>query len=125
MLCKCTSGKLTDAAIYWASGGKQIIDSTEEDAKAFGLIIEKQPEVSTDFEVWEDNWEIVMMFLRIQTQWNMSFGGVVGLKYEVLLLAGGLFDLYNVENRQEMLEGLQLMESVVLREVNKEKKSGS
>ena len=75
--------------------------------------------------MWDDNWEIVMMFLRIQTQWNMSFGGVVGLKYEVLLLAGGLFDLYNVENRQEMLEGIQLMESVVLREANKEKKSGS
>ena len=63
-----------------------------------------------------------MMFLRIQTHWNTSFGGVVGLKYEVLLLAGGLFDLYNVENRQEMLEGLQLMESVALREINKEKK---
>jgi hypothetical protein len=52
----------------------------------------------------------------------MSFGGVVGLKYEVLLLAGGLFDLYNVENRKEMLEGIQLMESVALKEVNKEKK---
>ena len=63
-----------------------------------------------------------MMFLRLQTQWNMSFGGIVGLKYEVLLLAGGLFDLYNVENRQEMLEGLQLMESVALNELNKEKK---
>ena len=70
----------------------------------------------------EDNWEIVMMFLRLQTQWNMSFVGVVGLKYEVLLLAGGLFDLYNVTNRKEMLEGLQLMESVALKEVNKEKK---
>ena len=70
----------------------------------------------------EDNWEIVMMFLRLQTQLNMSFGGVVGLKYEVLLLAGGLFDLYNVTNRKEMLEGLQLMESVALKEVNKEKK---
>ena len=75
--------------------------------------------------MWDDNWEIVMMFLRIQTQWITSFGGIVGLKYEVLLLAGGLFDLYNVENRQEMLEGLQLMESVALREINKEKKSGS
>ena len=80
--------------------------------------------INSDFEVYEDNWEIVMMFLRIQTQWNTSFGGIVGLKYEVLLLAGGLFDLYNVENRKEMLEGLQLMESVALREINKEKKSG-
>ena len=70
----------------------------------------------------EENWDIVMMFLRMNTQWEMSFGGVVGLKYEVLLLAGGLFDLYNINNRQEMLEGLQLMESVALREINKEKK---
>ena len=60
-----------------------------------------------------------MMFLRCQTQWHTTFGGIVGLKYEVLLLAGGLFDLYNVSNRKEMLEGLQLMESVALRETNK------
>ena len=70
----------------------------------------------------DENWDIVMMFLRMNTQWEMSFGGVVGLKYEVLLLAGGLFDLYNVKNRQEMLEGLQLMESVALIEINKDKK---
>tara|TARA_R100001460_G_scaffold8567_1_gene21134 strand:- start:2088 stop:2279 length:192 start_codon:yes stop_codon:yes gene_type:complete len=63
-----------------------------------------------------------MMFIRMNTQWQISFGGMIGLKYEVLLLAGGLFDLYNVENRQEMLEGLQLMESVALVEISKEKK---
>ena len=63
-----------------------------------------------------------MMFLRMNTQWTTSFGGVVGLRYEVLLLAGGLFDLYNIENRQEMLEGLQLMESVAIKEINKENK---
>ena len=72
--------------------------------------------------MFDENWDIVMMFLRMNTQWSMSFGGVVGLKYEVLLLAGGLFDLYNVKNRQEMLEGLQLMESVALVEINKDKK---
>ncbi len=70
----------------------------------------------------EENWEIVMMFLRMTTQWDCSFGGMIGLKYEVLLLAGGLFDLYNIENRQEMFEGLQLMESVALVEINKDKK---
>jgi len=69
--------------------------------------------------VWEENWETVMMFLRMQTQWSMSFGGVVGLKYEVLLSAGGLFDLYNVENRREMLEDLKIMEHTALLEMNK------
>ncbi len=71
--------------------------------------------------MFDENWEIVNMFLRCQTQWNMSFGGVVGLKYEVLLLEGGLFDLYHVDNRKEMLEGLQLMEATAVREINKEK----
>ena len=89
---------------------------------ALGVEIEEQPEEEVDFEVFEENWDIVMMFLRCQTQWNTSFGGVVGLKYEVLLLDGGLFDLYHVSNRQEMLEGLQLMEFVAIQESNKEKK---
>ena len=69
--------------------------------------------------MWEENWETVMMFLRMQTQWSMSFGGVVGLKYEVLLSAGGLFDIYNVENRREMLEDLKIMEHTALLEMNK------
>ena len=108
--------------MYWVKGSEKVIDETQKDAAAFGIKIKEQPKENTDFEVFDDNWEIVMMFLRIQTQWDMSFGGVVGLKYEVLLLAGGLFDLYHVDNRKEMLEGLQLMESVVLKELNKEKK---
>lgn len=86
------------------------------------MVIEEQPKEQVDFEVMDENWEIVNMFLRCQTQWNTSFGGIVGLKYEILLLDGGLFDLYDVNNRKEMLEGLQLMESVAIKEINKEKK---
>ena len=59
------------------------------------------------------------MFLRMQTQWMVAFGGVTGLKYEVLLSAGGLFDIYNVENRREMLEDLKIMEATALTEMNK------
>jgi hypothetical protein len=70
-------------------------------------------------EVWEENWDTVMMFLRMQTQWTVSMAGYVGLKYEVLLVSGGLFDLYDVENRREVLEGLQVMESAALSEFSK------
>jgi len=59
------------------------------------------------------------MFLRMQTQWTVSFSGFVGLRYDVLLVSGGLFDLYDVENRREVLEGLQVMESAALREFSK------
>ena len=66
---------------------------------------------SDDFEVWEENWDIVMMFLRMQTQWTVSMAGYVGMRYEVLLVSGGLFDLYDVENRREVLEGLRIIEN--------------
>ena len=69
--------------------------------------------------MWEENWETVQIFLRAQTQWNVSMDGLVGLKYEVLLGSGGLFDLYNVENRTDVLERLQLMEATALTELRK------
>ena len=34
-------------------------------------------------------------------------------------MAGGLFDLYNVEDRTEVLEGLQIMETTALKEFHK------
>ena len=102
------------------SGGKIIEDKTEEDAKAFGIELPQKPkEENSTFEVWDCNWDTVIMFLRMQTQWSTSMVGYVGLKYEVLLVHGGLFDLYNVENRPEMLQGLQVMEAVALKELNK------
>ena len=72
-----------------------------------------------DYEVWEENWEAVMMFLRMQTQWTTSMAGYVGLKYEVLLGSGGLFDLYNVEDRRDVLERLQILEATALSELRK------
>jgi len=41
------------------------------------------------------------------------------LKYEVLLGSQGLFDLYNVEDRRDMLERLQIMEAAALKELRK------
>ena len=71
------------------------------------------------FEVWEENWDTLMMFLRMQTQWTVTMGGYVGLKYEVLLGASGLMSLYDVKNPREMLESLQVMEAAALSELNK------
>jgi hypothetical protein len=73
--------------------------------------------------VWDENWDAVMMFLRMGTQWQMTMAGYSGMKYEVLLCAGGLFDLYDVKDRRGMLEDLQIMETAALAELHKEKKS--
>ena len=79
----------------------------------------KKKEEPENFEVWEENWEAVTMFLRMQTQWTTSMAGYVGLKYEVLLGSGGLFDLYNVEDRRDVLERLQILEATALSELRK------
>lgn len=60
-----------------------------------------------------------MMFLRLRTQWSVTMGGYVGLKYEVLLGAGGLMSLYDVDNPRELLEEIQVMEAAALSELNK------
>jgi hypothetical protein len=79
------------------------------------------PSDRDDFEIWHENWDAVMMFLRMQTQWTTTMAGYMGLRYDVLLAAGGMFDLYNVENRREMLEDLQIMEAAALSELAKDK----
>ena len=104
-------------------GGKEKVeDHTQEDAKALGVDLPPEPEKKEeekDFIVYEENWETVAMFMRMQTQWNTSMGGYSGLKYEVLLVPGGLFDLYNIDKRRDVLEGLQIMEATALPELNK------
>ena len=72
-----------------------------------------------DFIVWEENWEIVMMFLRLQTQWNVSMSGVIGLKYEVL---EWFCRLYLVDDARAMLEGIQTMERIALKVLNEKDK---
>lgn len=63
-----------------------------------------------------------MMFLRMQTQWNAVMGCYIGLKYEVLLGAGGLMSLYDVDNPRQLLEDIQVMEATALTELNKRSK---
>ena len=71
------------------------------------------------FEVYEENWEIVMMFLRLQTQWNVSMSGAIGLKYEVL---EWFCRLYLIDDARSMLEGIQTMERAALPIINKQDK---
>ena len=116
--------KLKEAVLYWLRGGKEIIDQTQEDAKAFGLELpnEKKDKKDKNFEILDDNWDAVMIFCNMQTQWQTSMAGYVGLKYEVLLMQGGMFDLYNITDRRKILEELQIMEAAALKELSKDKK---
>lgn len=67
-----------------------------------------------DFEVWEENWPAVEMFLRLQTQWRIIGGMAVaymGLDYQAV---AWMFSLYNVEQPRQLLEDLQVMEAAAL-----------
>ena len=35
-----------------------------------------EPEKDDDFEVWPENEEAVLLFLRVQTQWRTSMAGL-------------------------------------------------
>ena len=69
-----------------------------------------------DFEVIPEAWPAVEMFLRSQTQWRVSGGGVVGFDYVAL---HWLFDLYGVEDPRQMLADLQVMEGKIVEELSK------
>jgi hypothetical protein len=70
-----------------------------------------------DFEVWEENWEAVQMFLRCQTQWRTGgMGGAVGLDYGAV---AWLFRLHRVKDQRALLEDLQIMEGAILTEMAK------
>lgn len=85
-----------------------------DDAKAFGVAID-EPEEPVAFEVWPENWEAVQMFLRVQTQWRTSMGGLLGLDYGAV---SWLFRLYAIQDERSTLEALQVMEAAALATIN-------
>ncbi len=86
-------------------------------AAAFNIILPEPKQ--KDCEVWQENWEAVEMFLRLQTQWRTSMSGVIGLDYGA---AEWLFRLYEVKDPRSLLEDLQVMEGAVMQILNKEQK---
>jgi hypothetical protein len=95
--------------VYWL-GGDDGDKDLEKAAQAFNIVTDEATK-SPHFEVWEENWEIVEMFLRLQTQWRVGMNGRTGLDY---VAAEWLFRLFSVEKPSEMLEDLQVMEAAVL-----------
>lgn len=71
----------------------------------------RQAQAGVDFEVWDENWPILEMWLRLQTQWRTSFGGLVGLDY---LACKMMFDLYEVPDQREMMDCIIIMERSAL-----------
>jgi hypothetical protein len=80
----------------------------------FGLAL-PELESTGDFEVWEENWPVLEMFLRCQTQWRTTMSGVLGLDYGAV---AWVLRLYEVEDQRSMLEDLQVMEAAAMAALN-------
>jgi len=65
--------------------------------------------------VLEENWLVVEMFLRVQTQWRTTMNGVLGLDYGAV---AWLLKLYAVEDPRALLEDLQIMEAAAMMALN-------
>ena len=89
-------------------------DETEADAAALGIVMPEQP--PEDFEVLEENWPVVEMFLRLQTQWRTTMSGLLGLDYGAV---AWLLRLYEVEDPRALLEDLQVMEAAALLSISR------
>jgi hypothetical protein len=79
-----------------------------------GLVLPEQAR-NDDFEVWEENWPVLEMFLRCQTQWRTTMSGVLGLDYTAV---AWVLKLYEVEDHRSMLEDLQVMEAAAMTALN-------
>lgn len=72
------------------------------------------------FEVYEENWPVVELFVRASTQWRMGMGGPVGLDYGGVALTARLT---GVKLTREVFAGLQAMEAAALDELNRRARS--
>lgn len=76
------------------------------------------PEAPKNIVLWPDNIEPFKIFIRVQTQWNVSpVGGVIGLNYQSVLSVIALY--VKKKNRQSIFEGVLNIEQGYLAAVNK------
>jgi hypothetical protein len=68
------------------------------------------------FDVWPENADTLQLFLKLQTQWNVTAGGFVGLNYPGVL---AVFEICGVSDRAQVFEDLQAMEAAALVVLNK------
>lgn len=96
-------------------------DETASDLAAFGAPVEMIQSIDTskdDFLLWEENMDALVMFMKLQTQWNVIDGGFIGLNYQSVQF---LFTIGAVANQAEMMDDLQAMEMAALQVLNKRK----
>ena len=83
-----------------------------------GVIFVDKVETPDEFEVFKENWPVLELFLRVQTQWRTSMNGLLGLDYTAV--AWVLKLTAEEANHRALLEDLQIMEGAVLAYIAKQ-----
>lgn len=122
--------KLIDAAEHWCgSAGSTDTKALSDDLAAFGLpedAFGPIEELNQHFEVFEENWDTVQVFIACQTQWRKEVPGMGGsllwhgLRYpdcECVIRNMG----FKGAKCKEIFLGLQVMERASLPILNKPK----
>jgi hypothetical protein len=118
------SGKLVECGRHFArpdnSGKIKQLEQVLEDAKYYGAppeqikVLESQiAELKQEpaFEVWDENWQALEIFLELCSQWLISpHGGFLGLNGQVLLSYLALLDESKAAQRQ-LYKDVQLIAS--------------
>lgn len=96
-------------------GGRETVDEAQDDLRAFGApeeVIEEVQPGEVVFEIEPENWDVVVLWSRVQTQWRDSGFGRSGLDYvavDVVMRRTGMSDEHG-----ETFAGLQVMEMAAL-----------
>ena len=92
-------------------------DDLSEQAEALGLSAEAVRELigskaPREFQVWPENWQAVVLFMRCQTQWHWRPDGRRGgMIYSELIAMGKLFSVVNLE---QVVADVQVIEIEIL-----------
>jgi Phage related hypothetical protein (DUF1799) len=101
--------KLTDAVAHLlrGSGG-----SYDDDLEYWGAPADYLPEAPADFEVWPENWDVLQLFLRLQTQWHTGPSGHrTGLLYSSIPVVSRVL---GIKTTPDLFDDLQLMELTLI-----------
>jgi len=64
-------------------------------------------------DVWPENWNVVLVFLALMTQWRIGFAGVTGLDYSALVAVMEINEVPRADRRQ-MFADIRVMEAAAL-----------
>lgn len=84
-------------------------------------VLEKIDKPPDHFEVFQENWDAVRVFVAASTQWVIGFAGATGLNYPSIDF---LLKLYRVKKKQEVFEQIQVVEAAALKAIREREETG-